>query len=146
MSLHDIFDLIQDKLYRQLASPLSDCINRDPRALGSITEVEMVSFTDGKSSVSTNAQGLTLHTPMLSVSKINVDTFTNSNGSIDFNNVFLESANFDDPTASTHAVSKGYLDSEIIPINTSLNRINNYLLILSSTYNLKDQNGTSIKF
>jgi hypothetical protein len=147
MSLHDIFDLIQDKLYRQLASPLSDCINRDSRALGSITEVEMMSFTDNPvSRILTGETGIVIDTGQLSVEKLNVCSLVSSNGSIDCNEVFLTNVQIPDPTSSSSPVSLSFIEQELNPINTQINRINNYLLILSSTYSIKDGNGVAIRF
>jgi hypothetical protein len=73
-------------------------------------------------------------------------TAKNAGTPIDFNNSSVQRIAFGDPTSSTDPVNKRTLDAEVAVLNSGLDKINNYLLILSQTYIIKDQNGTIIKF
>lgn len=146
MSYHDIFDSIEYKLWKSLASPISDCIARDNRVKGSITEVEMMSFSDNKTStVTTNSNGLVVSSN-LTANNVTLNQIHSTTNNISFNNCLLTDTQFPDPTSSGCPVNKGFFDTEIGDLQAQLDKINNYLLILSKTYIIKDQTGTVITF
>jgi len=144
MSVTEIFNEVEGKLHRKLASPLSDILNRNNTACNqSIVELQELRFS--------NKMGITQNGNNLCVGTLEADLVTQNitakqGQTIDFNNSTVQRIAFGDPMSSTDPVNKRTLDSEIAVLNSSIDKINNYLLILSATYIIKDQNGVAIKF
>lgn len=147
MSVSEIFDDIDSKLYRNLASPLQDVIGRDNRAYGSMIELQNLEFSNKTRIVPLNGSGIGIQNGSLQTDLVTQSITAKQVGlPIDFNNSTVQRIAFGDPMSSTDPVNKRTLDSEVAVLNSSIDKINNYLLILSATYIIKDQNGVAIKF
>jgi hypothetical protein len=147
MSVSEIFDDIDSKLYPNLASPLRDVIGRDNRAYGSMIELQNLEFSNKTRIVPLVGSGIAVQNGTLETTLVTQSiTAKNAGTPIDFNNSSVQRIAFGDPTSSTDPVNKRTLDAEVAVLNSSIDKINNYLLILSATYIIRDQNGVIIKF